>query len=96
VNERSARDCSAAVTAAVNCGIASLKCIEFDFRGDSETDPAGGTYSYIAPPAPLAVFKRSTSKRSEGKGERNRMGEEGKGKGREKERTGGERKKGSE
>jgi len=52
---------------ATRCQILRLKCTKFDYRGDSATDPAGGTYSA---PRPLAVFKRPTSKGREGKEER--------------------------
>jgi len=40
---------------ATRCQILRLKCIKFDFRQDSATDPAGGAYS--APIDPLAAFK---------------------------------------
>ena len=43
--------------------ILGLKCTKFAFRW-----PADGAYS--APPGPLAVFKRTTSKGSEGEGEK--------------------------
>jgi len=52
------------------CKILRLKCTKIDFG-----DPAGGAYS--APPDPLAVRKRPTTKRKEGKGEERREREGG-------------------
>jgi len=39
---------------AARCQIFRLKCIKFDFRWGSATDPAGGAHS--ATPGPLAAF----------------------------------------
>ena len=56
-----------------------LKCTKFDFGGwGSAPDPAGGAYSYSAPPDPLAGLGGPTSKWRGGTGLRG-----GKGKGRE-------------
>ena len=72
------------------CQILKLKCTKFDFRWGSAQHPAGGAYS--APPDPVAVFKRPTSKGRGGKGKgegrrkgnrdgRESLGDQGKGKG---------------
>jgi len=57
---------------ATRCQILRLKCTKFDFHWVSVPDPSGGAYS--APPDPLAVFKRPTSK-----GRKGERGWEGKG-----------------
>jgi len=39
------------------CQILRLECTKFDFGWGSTPDPAGGAYTYSAPPDPLAGLK---------------------------------------
>jgi len=67
------------------CQILSLNCNKFDFGLGSAPDPAGGVYS--DPPDPLAGFKGLLLRGGRGR----EGGDGGEGRGREKEREGGER-----
>jgi len=57
---------------ATRCQVLRLKCTKFDFRWGSAPGCTGPDCN--APPEPLAVFKRPTSKGRKGEGQRGKTG----------------------